>query len=304
MWNSEIKGFKAYLRLERALSANSIVAYDRDVKKLASFVQNSLDNKSLNQLELKDFELFVKELVEIGLAPYSQARIISGIKAFFKYLEIEEIVKKNPTELLEAPKLGRKLPDTLSNEEIEAMLDTIDRSKPAGERNIAIIETLYASGLRVSELVNMLISNLYFDEGFIRVIGKGNKERLVPIHDQAIDSIVNYMDNVRVHQPAVEGHRDFVFLNKRGMKLSRVMIFYIIRDLAAQAGIRKSISPHTLRHSFATELVENGADLRAVQEMLGHVSITTTEIYTHLDRKFLADTVLKYHPLYNGKIKT
>tara|TARA_B110000046_G_scaffold66681_1_gene74611 strand:+ start:1488 stop:2402 length:915 start_codon:yes stop_codon:yes gene_type:complete len=303
MWNSELKGFKSYLRLERTLSDNSIVAYERDVQKLASFVQNSLNGKSITQLDLKDFELFVKELVEIGLAPYSQARIISGIKAFFKYLEIEEAVLKNPTELLESPKLGRKLPDTLSNAEIEVMLATIDRSKPAGERNRAIIETLYASGLRVSELVNMLISNLYFDEGFIRVIGKGNKERLVPIHDKAIDSITNYIDNVRVHQPAIEGHRDFVFLNRRGMKLSRVMIFYIIRDLAAQAGIKKKISPHTLRHSFATELVENGADLRAVQEMLGHVSITTTEIYTHLDRKFLANTIIKFHPLYNGKIK-
>lgn len=303
MWNSEIKGFKAYLKLERTLSDNSIEAYERDVQKLARFVHSSLTGKSIQQLVLSDFELFVKELVEIGLAPYSQARIISGIKAFFKYLQIEEMVSKNPTELLEAPKLGRKLPDTLSNDEIESMLATIDRSKPAGERNRAIIETLYASGLRVSELVNLLVSNLYFDEGFIRVIGKGDKERLVPIHDQAIESIVNYIDHVRVHQPDVEGHRDFVFLNNRGMKLSRVMIFYIIRDLAAKAGIRKTISPHTLRHSFATELVENGADLRAVQEMLGHVSITTTEIYTHLDRKFLADTVLKFHPLYNGRIK-
>jgi integrase/recombinase XerD len=304
MWDSEIRGFKSYLRLERTLSANSIEAYERDVRKFASFTEDHLERKNLSRIQLADIENFVKTLVEIGLAPYSQARIISGIKAFFKYLEIEESISINPTELLEAPKLGRKLPDTLSNEEIELMLDTIDRSTPAGERNRAIIETLYASGLRVSELVNLLISNLYFDEGFIRVIGKGDKERLVPIHDQAIDSINNYLENVRVHQPVVEGHRDYVFLNKRGMKLSRVMIFYIIRDLAVAAGIRKSISPHTLRHSFATELVENGADLRAVQDMLGHASITTTEIYTHLDRKFLADTVMKYHPLYNGKMNS
>lgn len=299
MWDSEIKSFKAYLKLERALSENSVDAYLRDVQKLAKYSSESLGKKGLTQLELADFESFVKQLVEIGLAPYSQARIISGIKAFFKYLHLEEIISINPTELLEAPKLGRKLPDTLSNSEIEQMLANIDRSKPTGERNRAIIETLYACGLRVSELVNLLLSNLFFDEGFIRVIGKGNKERLVPIHDNAIDSVTNYIENVRVHMPVVDGHRDFVFLNNRGKKLSRVMIFYVIRDLAAVSGIRKNISPHTLRHSFATELVEHGADLRAVQEMLGHSSITTTEIYTHLDRKYLTETVMKYHPLYN-----
>ncbi|MEZ4722727.1 MAG: site-specific tyrosine recombinase XerD [Flavobacteriales bacterium] len=302
MWDSQKRGFKAYLRLERTLSENSIEAYLRDVDKLASFVEDRGLAKAPEKLVLKDLQEFTKWIVELGLAAYSQARIISGIKAFYNYLEIEEVITENPSALLEAPKLGRKLPDTLGNEEIELMLAAIDRSKPEGERNRAIIETLYACGLRVSELVNLLISNLYFDEGFIRVIGKGSKERLVPIHDQAIQSVMLYLESVRVHIPIKPGMEDYVFLNRNGNKLSRVMIFYIIKDLAEKAGIRKSISPHTLRHSFATELVENGADLRAVQEMLGHASITTTEIYTHLDRKFLQETVLKFHPLYNGKL--
>jgi integrase/recombinase XerD len=303
MWESYKKGFKGYLRLERTLSENSVEAYMSDVDKLAIFILENEGKKGPENVTYKELQAFVKWIVGIGLAPYSQARIISGVKAFYKFLELDGMIEINPTALLESPKIGRKLPDTLNNAEIEEMLGCIDRSKPEGERNRAIIETMYACGLRVSELVGLLISNMYLNEGFIRVIGKGNKERLIPIHDQAIDSIMNYLENVRVHQPQVEGERDVVFLNKRGKRLSRVMIFYIIRDLAVQAGIRKKISPHTLRHSFATELVENGADLRAVQEMLGHASITTTEIYTHLDRKFLKDTVLKHHPLYNGKFE-
>jgi integrase/recombinase XerD len=301
MWDAQKKGFKAYLRLERTLSENSIEAYLRDVNKLSGFA----DDENLgapSKIDLKHLQKFIRWLVEIGLAPYSQARIISGIKAFFQYLEIEGEISVNPTELLEAPKIGRSLPDTLNNAEIELMLSSIDRSKPEGERNRAIIETMYACGLRVSEVISLLLSNLYLKEGFIKVVGKGNKERLVPIHDEAIDSINNYVDHVRVHIPIAPHQQDFVFLNRRGSKLSRVMIFYIIRDLAEAAGIRKKISPHTLRHSFATELVENGADLRAVQEMLGHASITTTEVYTHLDRKFLSDTVHQFHPLYNGKL--
>jgi integrase/recombinase XerD len=233
------------------------------------------------------------------LGTQTQSRIISGIKAFYKYLELENLISVNPTELLESPKHGRKLPDTLSNADIELMLGQIDRSKPEGERNLAIIETLYACGLRVSELTELLLSNLYLSEGFIRVIGKGDKERLVPIHDQAIDSINLYVNHVRIHIPIKPGFEDYVFLNRRGAKLSRVMIFYVIKDLAEKAGLRKTISPHTLRHSFATELVEHGADLRAVQEMLGHSSITTTEIYTHLDRQFLRKTIEQYHPFYN-----
>jgi integrase/recombinase XerD len=298
MWDSYKKGFKAYLKLERSLSENSVQAYLDDVNKLAQFAETKGSNTQPKDLTKKDLRLFIEWIVELGLGTHTQARIISGIKAFYKYLALENLISIDPTELLESPKLGRKLPDTLSNADIELMLDSIDRSKPEGERNRAIIETLYACGLRVSELTELLISNLYLKEGFIRVIGKGNKERLVPIHENAIDSIQLYLEHIRVHISIKPGNDDIVFLNRRGSKLSRVMIFYVIKDLAEKAGIRKSISPHTLRHSFATELVEHGADLRAVQEMLGHSSITTTEIYTHLDRQFLRKTVEQFHPFY------
>lgn len=301
MWDSYKKGFKAHLRLERSLSENSIEAYLDDVDKLAQFVAAKSLSLSPEKIEYKHLSDFTQWIVELGLATYTQARIISGIKAFYRYMELEEMIAINPTELLEAPKLGRKLPDTLGHDEIMTMLGNIDRSKPEGERNRAIIETMYACGLRVSELVNLLLTNLYLDEGFIRVIGKGDKERLIPIHEEAAKSITLYIDAVRVHVKPKPGNEDFVFLNKRGTKLSRVMIFYIIRDLAAASGIRKSISPHTLRHSFATGLVENGADLRAVQEMLGHASITTTEVYTHLDRKSLVDAIME-HPLYKKNL--
>lgn len=298
MWDSYKKGFKAYLKLERSLSENSVQAYLDDVNKLAQFAETKGSNTQPKDLTKKDLRLFIEWIVELGLGTHTQARIISGIKAFYKYLALENLISIDPTELLESPKLGRKLPDTLSNADIELMLDSIDRSKPEGERNRAIIETLYACGLRVSELTELLISNLYLNEGFIRVIGKGNKERLVPIHENAIDSIQLYLEHIRVHIAIKPGNEDILFLNRRGSKLSRVMIFYVIKDLAEKAGIRKSISPHTLRHSFATELVEHGADLRAVQEMLGHSSITTTEIYTHLDRQFLRKTVEQFHPFY------
>jgi integrase/recombinase XerD len=299
MWDSYKKGFKAYLRLERSLSKNSVVAYLDDVNKLAQFAETKGSNTQPKELTKKELREFIEWIVELGLGTQTQSRIISGIKAFYKYLELENLISVNPTELLESPKHGRKLPDTLSNADIELMLGQIDRSKPEGERNLAIIETLYACGLRVSELTELLLSNLYLSEGFIRVIGKGDKERLVPIHDQAIDSINLYVNHVRIHIPIKPGFEDYVFLNRRGAKLSRVMIFYVIKDLAEKAGLRKTISPHTLRHSFATELVEHGADLRAVQEMLGHSSITTTEIYTHLDRQFLRKTIEQYHPFYN-----
>jgi integrase/recombinase XerD len=299
MWDSYKKGFKAYLRLERSLSKNSVVAYLDDVNKLAQFAETKGSNTQPKELTKKELREFIEWIVELGLGTQTQSRIISGIKAFYKYLELENLISVNPTELLESPKHGRKLPDTLSNADIELMLGQIDRSKPEGERNLAIIETLYACGLRVSELTELLLSNLYLSEGFIRVIGKGDKERLVPIHDQAIDSINLYVNHVRIHIPIKLGFEDYVFLNRRGAKLSRVMIFYVIKDLAEKAGLRKTISPHTLRHSFATELVEHGADLRAVQEMLGHSSITTTEIYTHLDRQFLRKTIEQYHPFYN-----
>ncbi len=292
--NAFLKSFTTYLRLEKSLSPNSIEAYENDLKKLISYTNSH--NKSLSKLKLKDLQVFIQELAELGLSARSQARIISGIKAFFRFLLLEKQIKNDPTDLLEAPKLGHKLPEVLSLIEIDTLIAQIDRSKPEGERNKAILETLYSCGLRVSELINLKISNLYPQESFIRVIGKGDKERLVPIGKQALKQIDIYLEEVRVHVNIEKGHEDFIFLNKRGRKLSRVMIFIIIKNLAEKAGIKKNISPHTFRHSFATHLVEGGADLRAVQEMLGHESIITTEIYTHLDRSFLKTEILNHHP--------
>ena len=251
-----------------------------------------------NELELKTLQKFIHWINELGLSEFSQARIVSGIKAFYKYLLMEDLTTSNPSELLEAPKLKRKLPDTLSINEIEKIIDSIDLSKPSGERDKAIIETLYSCGLRVSELTNLKISNIYFDASFIRVIGKGDKERLVPLGSKAIKQIEIYMHQVRNHIAIKKGNEDFVFLNNKGTKLSRIMIFMLIKKLAAQVGIQKNISPHTFRHSFATHLVEGGADLRALQEMLWHESITTTEIYTHLDRSYLRQTLMAYHPRF------
>ena len=296
MWEPYKKGFKAYLQLERSLSDNSVEAYIRDIEKLTDYLQHSGTLKNPSELKLNDLQHFIKWISELGMSPTSQARIISGIKSFYKYCLIEHISKNDPTTLLEAPKLKRTLPDTLSFDEIEDMIAQIDLSKPEGGRNKAILEILYSCGLRVSELVNLRISQLYFDVGFIRVIGKGDKERLVPVGSSAIKFINLYKNNIRVHIPVKPGNEDVLFLNRRGRKLSRVMIFIIIKMLATQAGITKNISPHTFRHSFATHLVEGGADLRAVQEMLGHESITTTEIYTHLNREYLRDTLYKYHP--------
>ncbi len=300
MWDSHKKAFKNYLNLELGLSKNSIEAYLDDVEKLALFSHDRLNRAAPEKLQKRDLEAFTAWIVELGLSATTQARIISGIKAFYRYLTLEDAIDEDPTSLLEAPKLGRKLPDTLSHNEIEDMLASIDRSTDLGERNRAILQVMYACGLRVSETVGLLISNLHLDEGYIRVIGKGNKERLIPIHEEASKAILLYKDLVRVKTEPQKGHEDILFLNQRGKQLSRVMIFYVIKDLAEKAGIRKNISPHTLRHSFATELVENGADLRAVQEMLGHASITTTEVYTHLDRSYLRETVLNFHPLYKS----
>lgn len=294
-WKAYKQGFKTYLRLERSLSDNSVEAYLDDLDKITSYFSNENHPKKPEQVTLNDLQEFLQWINELGLSATSQARIISGIKAFYKYLLLEDVLDNSPTELLESPKTARKLPDTIDHEEVEAMLEAVDRSKPEGERNRAIVETLYACGLRVSELVNLRISYLFFDEGFIRVIGKGDKERLVPIYPAAINQIKLYRDQVRVHTPPKPGHEDTLFLNRRGAGLSRVMVFNIIKGLAEAAGIQKNISPHTLRHSFATELVKGNADLRAVQEMLGHESITTTEIYTHLDRSFLKST-LDNHP--------
>jgi len=300
MWDAYKKGFKAYLQLEKSLSDNSVEAYIRDIEKLTQYLQEVSQLKNPDAIELKDLQQFLKWITEMGMTAASQARIISGIKSFYRYCLLENITKNDPTTLLEAPKLKRTLPDVLSFNEIEAIINQIDLSKPEGGRNKAILETMYSSGLRVSELVELKISQLYLDVGFIRVIGKGNKERLVPIGSSAIHFIQIYKDNIRVHTSPKPGNEDILFLNQRGTKLSRVMIFLIIKDLVKKAGIKKTVSPHTFRHSFATHLVEGGADLRAVQEMLGHESITTTEIYTHLDREFLRKTLEQYHPAFKG----
>ncbi len=298
MWDAYKKGFKAFLQLEKSLSDNSVEAYLRDVEKLTDYLQAVGNLKSPPELNLKGLQQFVKRLSELGIGAASQARIISGIRAFYKYCLMENIVSVDPSTLLESPKLKRALPDVLSFEEIEMLINAIDLSKPEGTRNKAILETMYSCGLRVSELVNVKLSCLYLDAGFIRVIGKGDKERLVPIGRDAVKYIKLYKENARTHLEIRNGFEDVLFLNKQGRKLSRVMIFYIIKDMAKRAGIIKNVSPHTFRHSFATHLVEGGANLRAVQEMLGHESITTTEIYTHLDRDYLRATLQQYHPAF------
>jgi integrase/recombinase XerD len=296
VWEPYKKGFKAYLQLERSLSGNSIEAYLNDIEKLTSFLQGAGLQKNPSELVLPDLQKFIQWIAELGMTPASQARIISGIRTFYRYCLLEDISTTDPTTLLEAPKLKRSLPDVLSFDEIESIIAQIDLSTAEGTRNKAILETLYSCGLRVSEVVNLKLSQLYLDIGFVRVIGKGNKERLVPIGSSAIKYITIYTKNVRVHQAVQKGEEDILFLNRRGKRLTRVMIFLIIKELVKKAGIQKIISPHTFRHSFATHLVEGGADLRAVQEMLGHESITTTEIYTHLDREFLRKTLEQFHP--------
>lgn len=296
MWDVYKKGFKAYLRLERSLSENSVEAYLRDIGKLTDYLQATQQEKAPGAITLKDLQAFVKWVGELGMTATSQARLISGIRSFYKYCVIEQICTTDPALLLEAPKTRRHLPDTLSFEEIESMIAQIDLSSPEGGRNKAIIETMYSCGLRVSEVVNLKISGLYLNVGFIKVTGKGDKERLIPIGSAAVKYIQLYQNSIRCHQTIQPGFEDILFLNRRGRNLTRVMIFYLIKGLAQKAGITKVISPHTLRHSFATHLVEGGADLRAVQEMLGHESITTTEIYTHLDRDYLRDTLQRFHP--------
>ena len=297
-WVSIINGFNAYLKIERSLSKNTVENYIRDVRKLENFFKSSTsENKSWESINLNHLQEFLTSVHDLGLSANTQSRIISSIKTFFKFLMIEDLRNDNPAALLESPKIGRKLPDTLSVQEINALIDGIDRSKNEGERNVAIIEVLYGCGLRVSELINLKISELYFEEGFVRVIGKGDKQRLVPLGSVAKKHLKIYINQVRNHLKIHPDARDIVFLNRRGKQISRVMIFTIIKQLAQKIGITKNISPHTLRHSFATHLVEGGADLRAVQEMLGHQSITTTEIYTHLDRNYLRQAILDFHPL-------
>ena len=296
MWDSQIKQFGNYLKLERSLSDNSIEAYVRDAEKLQQFMERSHKGVSPFQITSRHLQEFIEVVNEVGMSTYSQARILSGIKAFYKYLLFEELIDKDPTSLIEGPKIGRKLPDVLSYEEIVKLLEAIDMSSPEGGRNRAMLEVLYSSGLRVSELVELRRTNVYFDLGFLRVIGKGNKERLVPIGRDAMKYLKIYLDDIRIHVPVLHEFDSYVFLNRRGRKLTRVMIFTIIKNLALQTGLKKTISPHTFRHSFATHLVEGGADLRAVQEMLGHESITTTEIYTHLDRDYLKQVIREFHP--------
>ncbi len=298
MWDSYKKGFKAWLQLERSLSDNSVEAYLRDIEKFTQFLQVTDVVKTPENITLKDLQAFIKWVSELGMTAGSQARIISGIRSFYKYCLIENISTKDPTALLEGPSLKRSLPDILSFDEIECIIAAIDLSTQEGGRNKAILETLYSCGLRVSELVNLRISGLYLDVGFVRVIGKGDKERLVPIGSSAIKYIEIYRKEIRKNIPVKNSHEDILFLNRRGSRLSRVMIFLLLKDLVKKAQITKNISPHTFRHSFATHLVEGGADLRAVQEMLGHESITTTEIYTHIDREYLRDTLHQFHPAF------
>ena len=295
-WKSYIHGYQSYLRLEKSLSLNSIEAYLHDVEKLTQFLELSGKTVVPGEVSLNILKDFLRWITELGMTPASQARIISGLKGFYKYLLLENIIQKDPTELLESPRTGRKLPVFLTVDEINTLIEAIDLSTPGGKRNKAILEVMYGCGLRVSELVGLRISNIYFNEGFVKVVGKGNKERLVPLGDTARNEIVHYLKEIRTGIFIRAGNDDIIFLNRRGSKLSRVMIFTIIKNLAIKAGIKKTISPHTFRHSFATHLVEGGADLRAVQEMLGHESITTTEIYTHLDREYLRSTIIQFHP--------
>jgi integrase/recombinase XerD len=284
------------MQLERSLSGNSVDAYEHDIEKLHQYIKTLSQPISPEKLNLQNLQDFLKWINELGMGSRSQARVLSGIKSFYKYLLLENVVTDDPTTLLEGPKLGRKLPDFLTVEEINTIIAAIDLSKPEGERNKAMLETLYSSGLRVSELVGLKKSNVHPEIGLLRVVGKGNKERLVPMGSVAIKQIGIYENNYRNRLQIKPGNEDFLFLNRRGAKLTRVMVFTIIKDLVAKAGIKKSISPHTFRHSFATHLIEGGADLRAVQEMLGHESITTTEIYTHLDREYLRSAILQFHP--------
>lgn len=298
-WKNTLLDYQHYLKIERGLSQNSILSYSHDVKKLSNYLHaNSLKYSPVN-INNKIIQQFIYHNSK-DINPRSQARLISGLRNFFDYLIFEDYRKDNPTDLLESPKIGRKLPDTLSEEDINRIVDQIDLSKPEGERNKAMFETLYSCGLRVSEMIQLKISDLFFEEGFIRVIGKGNKQRFVPINSYTIKLINIYKEQIRVKIKVQKGFEDTLFLNRRGKQISRNMVFMILKDLVKKAGISKNVSPHTLRHSFATHLLENGADLRAIQQMLGHESITTTEIYMHLDKSYLKTVIEKFHPRKDG----
>lgn len=295
-WPAALQHFRTYLMLERSLSANTRDAYLSDVQKFVQYLDMERPDLLPLQVQQRDLEQFIHWVNHLGLEASSQARLISGLRAFYKFLLVEDLLDDDPTELLEGPRLRRKMPEVLSVNEVQQMLAAIDLSEPQGLRNRAIVETLYACGLRASELVNLRLSNLYLAAGFIKVLGKNNKERLVPIGSEAVKYLEQYFEHVRALQGIKPGHENIVFLNRRGARMTRVMVFYIIKELAEKTGIRKNISPHTFRHSFATHLVEGGADLKAVQDMLGHESITTTEIYTHLDTEYLKETIYLYHP--------
>jgi integrase/recombinase XerD len=295
-WEESKKGYENYLKLEKSLSQNSISAYINDINKLVEFLGKNYKKTGPEKVKLQHLKNFVEWLNERGVSPRTQARTISGIKSFFKYLLIEEKISGDPTALLESPKIGRKLPDILSMEEIDQLIDAVDLEKPEGQRNKAMLETLYSCGLRVSELVNLKLTNLFFDQGFVKIEGKAGKERLVPVSTRAVDEIQKYIDGYRQNLKIQKDSENILFLNRRGKKLSRVMVFTIIKNLAEKINLNKRISPHTFRHSFATHLINGGADLRAVQEMLGHESILTTEIYTHLDRDYLKNTIHQFHP--------
>ncbi len=295
-WEDSKKGFETFLRLEKSLSQNSIAAYINDINKLMAFLDENFKKLTPEKVRINHLRGFIEYINERGVSPRTQARTISGIKSFFKYLLMEGKINSDPTSLLESPKIGRKLPDVLTMEEIDLIIDGVDLSKPEGQRNKAMLETLYSCGLRVSELVNLKVTNLFFDQGFIKVEGKAEKERLVPVSSKAIEEITKYLQGYRKSLKVGTDSENVLFLNRRGKKLSRVMIFTIIKNLAEKVGLSKKISPHTFRHSFATHLISGGADLRAVQEMLGHESILTTEIYTHLDRDYLKNTITHFHP--------
>ncbi len=295
-WENYIKGFISYLQLEKSLSLNSIKSYERDIKKLSDYFININNNKGPDKITTKEIRLFLQDLTKKGLSSNSQSRILSGIKAFYKYLILEEKINFDPTELIEGPKKSMKLPDTLSKDEIFKIIESIDLTHSQGHRNRAILEILYGCGLRVSELINLKLSNWYEKDGFVKVIGKGKKERLTPIGKLAEKYLKIYINEIRVHKKIKKDNKDFIFLNRNGKKLTRVMIFYIIKNIVKKNNIKKKISPHTFRHSFASHLIQGGADLRVVQEMLGHESITTTEIYTHIDREFLREAIISYHP--------
>ena len=294
-WKNALQDYKNYLKLERGLSKNSIDSYSQDIEKLISFMEINNYPVSPLAIEKETIQEFIYSISK-QLNARSQSRIISGLRSFFNYLIFEDYRQTNPLDLIESPKIGRKLPDTLSTKEIDALINSIDLSKPEGERNRAIVETLYSCGLRVSELISLKLSDLFFEEGFLKVTGKGNKQRFVPIGAQTIKFITIYKNEIRTHLNIPNEHKDTLFLNRRGKQLSRAMIFTIVKQLAEKIGLKKSISPHTFRHSFATHLLENGADLRSIQLMLGHKSITTTEIYMHVDTKHLSEVMNKYHP--------